>query len=257
MPPRTTFISAFMTIYETPYQNKDLEWRFRHFKTLCETGIPLACFCSRDVEAYFRREILGIYQNVVLVDVLDLSETWTYQTYQRVANEVGELDLPNSRNPEKDTKEYLLLMNAKTEYMVRAIEKNPFESTHFAWIDFNIFHILQGSPEKAAYWLDTLSRRQLPPYFLTLPGCWSKDLVNEQFLMNDICWRFCGGFFLGSHQRIFEFHREYTTHFENFLREHRKLVWEVNFWAYVELKFGLSVVWYAGDHDIRILMMDA
>ena len=246
-----------MTIYETPYQNKDLEWRFRHFKTLCETGIYLACFCSRDVENYFRQEILEVYQNVVLVDVLDLSETWTYQTYQKVANELGELELPNSRNTEKDTKEYLLLMNAKTEYMVRAIEKNPFESTHFAWIDFNIFHILQGSPEKAAYWLDTLSRRQLPPYFLTLPGCWSKDLVNEQFLLNDICWRFCGGFFLGSHRRIFEFHREYTTHFENFLREHRKLVWEVNFWAYVELKHGLSVVWYAGDHDIRILMMDA
>ena len=254
---RTTFVSAFMTIYDTPYQNKDLDWRFTHFKKLCKTGIELAVFCSRDVEEYFRREILANFKNVILVDVLDLSETWTYQTYQKVADESGPIDLPNTRNPEKDTKEYLLLMNTKTEYMVRAVEKNPFDATHFAWIDFNIFHILQGTREPLAiYWLEALSKRELPEYFLTLPGCWSKDLVNEDFLMNDICWRFCGGFFIGSLKRILEFHREYTNHFENFLREHKKLVWEVNFWAYVELKHGLSVVWYAGDHDERILMFD-
>ena len=253
---KTTFITAYMTIYTTPY--KDLDWRFEKFKRLCQTGINLAVFCSRDVEDYFRKEILSIYKNVILIDVLDLNETWTWQTYHKVADEVGDIDLPNTRNPNKDTKEYLLLMNAKTEYMVRAIEKNVFNSTHFAWIDFNIFHIFQGIEKEslASYWLKTISQRQMPEYFLTLPGCWSKDYVNESSLLNDICWRFCGGFFLGSLKRILEFHREYTNHFSDFLREHRKLVWEVNFWAWAELKHGLSVVWYAGDHDERILLFN-
>jgi hypothetical protein len=116
-----------MTIYTTPYQNKNLDWRFDKFKKLCQTGIDLAVFCSRDVEDYFRKEILSVYKNVVLIDVLDLSETWTWQTYHKVADEIGTtIELPNTRNLEKDTKEYLLLMNAKTEYMVRAIEKNVF-----------------------------------------------------------------------------------------------------------------------------------
>jgi hypothetical protein len=139
---KITFITAYMTIYTTPY--KDLDWRFEKFKRLCQTGIDIGVFCSRDVEDYFRKEILSIYKNVVLIDVLDLAETWTWQTYHKITDEIGDIELPNTRNPNKDTKEYLLLMNTKTEYMVRAIESNLFDSTHFAWVDFNIFYIFFG-----------------------------------------------------------------------------------------------------------------
>jgi hypothetical protein len=56
---------------------------------------------------------------------------------------------------------------------------------------------------------------------------------------------------------MLELHNTYTDHFENFLREKRKLVWEVNFWAYLELRHGLSVVWYPGDHNETILLFSA
>jgi len=254
----TTFVSAFMNIYETPFMNKDLEWRFMQFHKLCQTGIPLAVFCSRDCEDYFRSTILTQYSNVVLLDVLDLSDTWTYKTYEKVQEELnGAIELPNSRNTDKDTKEYLLLMNSKTEYIVRAIEQNPFHSTHFAWIDFNIFHIFGGKEGFVSDHLRNLSRRELQPGFLSFPGCWEKYQVVEEYLVNDICWRWCGGFIIGSKNRMLDLHKTYTDHFENFLREKRKLVWEVNFWAYLELRHGLSVVWYPGDHNDSILMINA
>jgi len=254
----TTFVSAFMNIYETPFQNKDLEWRFMQFHKLCQTGIPLAVFCSRDCEDYFRSEILTKYPNVLLLDVLDLSDTWTYKTYDKVQRETNNsVELPNTRNPAKDTQEYLLLMNAKTEYIIKAVEKNPFNSSHFAWIDFNIFHIFGGKEGVVTNHLRNLSRRILQPYFLSFPGCWSKEQVVEEFLINDICWRWCGGFIIGSGDRMLELHKTYTDHFENFLREKRKLVWEVNFWAYLELRHGLSVVWYPGDHNETILLFNA
>ena len=254
----TTFVSAFMNIYETPFQNKDLEWRFMQFHKLCQTGIPLAVFCSRDCEDYFRSEILTKYPNVLLLDVLDLSDTWTYKTYDKVQRETNNsVELPNTRNPAKDTQEYLLLMNAKTEYIIKAVEKNPFNSSHFAWIDFNIFHIFGGKEGVVTNHLRNLSRRILHPYFLSFPGCWSKEQVVEEFLINDICWRWCGGFIIGSGDRMLELHKTYTDHFENFLREKRKLVWEVNFWAYLELRHGLSVVWYPGDHNETILLFNA
>jgi hypothetical protein len=254
----TTFVSAFMNIYETPFQNKDLEWRFMQFRKLCQTGIPLAVFCSRDCEDYFRSDILTKYPNVLLLDVLDLSDTWTYKTYDKVQRETNNsVELPNTRNPAKDTQEYLLLMNAKTEYIIKAVEKNPFNSSHFAWIDFNIFHIFGGKEGVVTNHLRNLSRRILQPYFLSFPGCWSKEQVVEEFLINDICWRWCGGFIIGSGDRMLELHKTYTDHFENFLREKRKLVWEVNFWAYLELRHGLSVVWYPGDHNETILLFNA
>jgi len=254
---RTTFVSTFMTIYDQPYQNKDLSWRFRHFKKLCQTGIPLAVFCSRDCLDYFQKEILAVYSNVVLLESLDLKETWTYQTYQKVVDDGIDVELPNTRTVEKDTKEYLLLMNSKTELVVKAVEKNPFQSTHFAWIDFNIFHIFGGKEEYVTNFLQMLSERTLADRFLTLPGCWGKDRVLENYLMNDICWRFCGGFFIGSVGRMREFHEDYIRHFENFLRQKRKLVWEVNFWAYIELHHGLSVIWFQGDHNETILEFNA
>jgi hypothetical protein len=247
-----------MNIYETPFQNKDLEWRFTQFRKLCETGIPLAVFCSPDCEDYFRSSILIKYSNVILLDVLDLTDTWTYKTFDKVQRETNNsVELPNTRNPAKDTQEYLLLMNAKTEYIVRAVEKNPFDSSHFAWIDFNIFHIFGGKEGFVTDHLRNLSKRELQPYFLSFPGCWSKEQVVEDFLLNDICWRWCGGFIIGSGDRMLELHKTYTDHFENFLREKRKLIWEVNFWAYLELRHGLSVVWYPGDHNETILMFDA
>jgi hypothetical protein len=253
---KTTFVTAYMTIYDRPYQNKDITWRFTQFKKLCQTGIPLAVFCSRDCEEQFRNEILSEYSNVVLLEAIDLSETWTYKTYQKVAAEV-EIELPNTRCEDKDTAEYLILMNAKTEYVTRAIDINPFHSTHFAWVDFNIFHVFVGQEKYASYLLNTLAKRTMAERFLTLPGCWGKEYVREGYLVNDICWRFCGGFFIGSAGRMFEIHNEYLTHFENFLRTHKKLVWEVNFWAYLELHHGLSVVWYSGDHNDSILRFDA
>lgn len=248
----TTFVTAFLDIYDIPYQNKDLDWRFSHFKKLCETGIPIAVFCSRDIETYFRSEILSNYKNVILIDAINLSETFVFETYKKVSNEIT-IELPNNRSIEKDSIEYLLLMNSKTEFIKRTIDINPFKSTHFAWIDFNIFHIFKDRELYTSHLLQNISKRVMDERFLTLPGCWSKEYVFDEGLINSISWRFCGGFFIGSAGRILELHSEYEKHFEDFLREKKKLIWEVNFWAYLELHFGLSVIWYYGDHNESIL----
>ena len=247
----TTFVSAFMNIYNAPFQHRDDEWRFNHFHKLAKTGIRLVLIVSPEYKTYI--EDFG-YPNVTIIKVMELKDTSVYQTYKTVSDELGEqLELPNSRNPLKDTPEYILLMNAKTEFLKIAIELNIHESSHFAWIDFNIFHIFQGKERMATELLTGLSKRTMFPLFLTLPGCWGKEHVFDEYLINDICWRFCGGFFIGSLAQVAEFHGFYVDYFEAFLREKKKLVWEVNFWAYVEKHYGLSVIWYPADHNERIL----
>jgi hypothetical protein len=246
-----TFVSAFMNIYQTPFQHRDDDWRFSHFKKLAETGIPLALIVSPEYKSY----IEGFnYSNVKIIRTMELSEAWVYETYTKIEGEMGEpLALPNTRNVFKDTKEYILLMNAKTEFLKIAIEMRPFESSHYAWIDFNIFHIFEGKERIVKEMLTGMTKRTFHPYFLTLPGCWNKDYVIDDYLLNDICWRFCGGFFVGSQTRILEFHQYYLDYFENFLREKKKLVWEVNFWAHIEKHNGLCAIWYPADHNEKIL----
>ena len=47
------------------------------------------------------------------------------------------LELPNHRNHEKDTFSYILNSHVKHELLEKAIISNLFDSTHFAWFDFN------------------------------------------------------------------------------------------------------------------------
>jgi hypothetical protein len=252
-----TFVTTFMNIYEVPFQNKDVEWRFRYFRKLAETGIQLSVICSPDCSQYME-EITAEFPNVKTIKYMNLSETWAYQKCAEVESEFGgeTIEMPNTRCVEKDTREYILLMNSKTEFLKIAVENNVWNSTHFAWIDFNIYYIFRDCEPYVLKYLSSLSNRTFAPYFLTLPGCWGKEHVYEHYLMNDICWRFCGGFFLGSADRVLEFHRCYEDYFVPFLREHKKLVWEVNFWAYLEMKHGLSVIWYPGDHNQQIIEMN-
>ena len=254
-----TFVTAYLNIYETPFQNKDTEWRFRQFRKIAETGIPISVICSPD-SSQDMQNIASEFANIQIINYIDLSDTWTYSVCKEVEERSGEqLKLPNSRNPDKDTREYILLMNAKTEFLKMAIEKNVWRTSHFAWIDFNIFHIFKGEEQEllAAKILRDLSYRTFAPDFLAMPGCWGREYVNNEYLMNDICWRFCGGFFIGSVGRVLELHDCVTTHFPAFLEKERRIIWEVNFWAYLELNHGLCLAWYPGDHNLSILNFNA
>jgi len=243
-----TFVTAFMNIYDIPFQNKDVVWRFRHFRKIAQLGIPLAVFCSPD--CLFEMENMVIeFPNIKVIQYLDLKDTWTY----KVCDSIEGLELPNTRNIDKDTREYIILMNTKTEFLKCAIESNVWNSKHFAWIDFNIFHVFKDNEDYAGEILKILVERPLIDNFITLPGCWGKQYVHYEQLLNDICWRWCGGFFIGDANSILNLHNLYELHFKNFLERTKRLIWEVNFWAYLELEHGISIIWYPGDHNTSIL----
>jgi len=124
---KITFVTAFLNIYETPFEKRDVEWRFTHFRKLAQLGIQIAVFCSPDCFAYME-EMIVEFPNVKMVKYVTLKEMWTYKTCESVQD----LLLPDVRNMEKDTREYIILQNSKTEFLKDAVEINPLNSTHFA-----------------------------------------------------------------------------------------------------------------------------
>jgi hypothetical protein len=248
-----TFVTSYINIYETHYDNRDVEWRTRHFSDIMKTGIQLYVFISPEYEEVMT-EISKDYPNVIL-KTIDFKSMETCTDAMNL--QPGTWDLPSYRNEGKDTNEYILLMNAKTEFLKKAIDVNHWGSTHFSWIDFNIAYIFKEK-EKTLEYLRLLAHRQYADTCLTIPGCWGKlppEDVGRAFDL--IHWRFCGGFFLGDRDSIVHFYDLYRQYFPEFLKESHRLVWEVNFWAWLEAKCDWHPTWFLAGHDDTIIFMSA
>lgn len=241
-----TFVTAYLQIYEKdPLQRSD-NWRIQQFTNIAETGIQLCIYIS----PIFENDIIKLskeYPNIKLMKMIDIYDTWTANVQAGVS-----VTLPDNRHMEKDTKEYILLQNAKLEFVADAIKENPWNSTHFAWIDFSIGYIFKNL-KSCQNQLKLLSNATLANDFLAIPGCWENIIYN--FHNNNINWRFCGGFFIGNKDRVQEFCQSYFQNFPRFLKETQKLVWEVNLWVWIEYKKLCKFNWFRGDHNDSILLV--
>ena len=247
-----TFVTAYLKTDNNIFLQRSDAWRIQHFCNIADTGIQLCIYISPLVEEGFVK-ILTNYPNVKIMKILDIYDTWTAKTVQDY-----EVRLPNNRNLEKDTKEYICIQNAKLEFMADTIQENPWNSTHFAWIDFSIAYIFKNIKSSQDH-LKILSSAILSNDFLAIPGCWQKiilentDFTEDSHFCNNVNWRFCGGFFLGNKDRVQDFCDSYFQHFPRFLEKTRKLVWEVNIWAWMESQNIITANWFAGDHNDIIL----
>lgn len=262
-----TFVSAFIKIYETPFENKDIEWRIGKFRIIAETGIQLCIYISPEYETIIT-EFVKEFPNVKIMKIVSIQDTFVFKVYQE-ANKSNLITLPNHRNEPKDTVNYMLAINSKVEFINDAIQQNPWSSTHFAWIDFSIAYVLKDI-ERSKEFLRILAKRTFAPKFFTIPGCWSKYMgENDEIILNQINWRFCGGFLLGDKESVAKFSSLCMEYFPRFIQKYRKLVWEVNLWAWLEHimanvsqdpnsdKESWKPIWYKGDHSDIILHISA
>ena len=247
-----TFVTAYYTLENTPYFNvrpEELEpWSILD---IVQTGVQLCLY---------------IGENCMFESVFDSwSEQYTnfrvmpYRLYYKdmFAYKALKNDLlPENRNLAKDTLEYIVYMHSRTEIMEDAISENPWESTHFAWIDFNMPRLFSKKTDSLNM-LRTIACHSFPETALYLAGCWPKEALPN--VASNICWRFCGGFFLGDAKSLngfAELSREYMV---EFLEKYGRLTWEVNYWAWLEYEKSdkwaskCNGKWYRGDHNDTIL----
>lgn len=246
-----TFVTAYLKIYENDPGQRSEYWRIQQFRNIAETGIQLCIYISPIFEDKII-ELIKDYPNIKLMKCVNISDTWIAKIVQEQTDSL--ISLPDNRNLVKDTKEYILLQNAKLEFMADTIKENPWNSTHFAWIDFSISYIFKNI-KFCQQQLKVLSSAKLSNNFLAIPGCWEKTSDYNNHFNNNINWRFCGGFFLGNKDRIKDFCHTYFQNFPRFLEESKKLVWEVNFWAWMENQQLCKVNWFRGNHDDSILLI--
>ena len=251
----TTFVTSWFHIYKDAiFDNKTTEWRFEQFEVILQSGIQICIYTSP--EFYDKLcELSYKYTNLKVMNPIQLEHTRSYFVCNAFKRENIDLILPTNRHPIKDSYEYMILMSCKIEFLKDAILMDPWNSTHYAWIDFSIGYILNDKPRSIAY-LKMLATRTFRPKMFAIPGCVSKFNEAEFSMLCEMpYWRFCGSFFLADKQSVLEFYDIYFAYFSDFLQEHKRLLWEVNYWAWLETVKGWSPDWYAADHNDSIFCL--
>jgi hypothetical protein len=418
-----TFVTAFYKLYEEePYEHKTIEWRINNFRVLAKYGIKIVIYSCESTKEHIIKLCEEFPDNLFHGTLLTPYEETEIYKMSMKKKEDGSflLELPSNRNIQKDTYEYLTLMNCKIEFVRDAILQNHWGSLYFAWMDFSMAYLFSNKEEtsklmanliyspflsvnsttdcsspifcseepSSLYTLamkentleknkkdykDTLKKSQeqsvgedqhsvacegefiyseknvvetqnksfskvdannesletnckeiredqiavesedkvktyqnvcvtvknekltdlaeeqskpkinlseqsvdklfettcknfdkniknkesleiKPNNFVVFPGCWSKITPNYYLNIKDnICWRFCGTFFLGNKESILEMYNFYIEHYPRFIKETNKLTWEVNIWAWLEANTLWSPIWYSSDHNDRLI----
>lgn len=244
---KTTFVTAFCSIDDYKVPGKSLDHYFNQFTLLAKTGIPLAVYISSHLKDLFSN-LIKPYPHVKLMDVLDIHDTWIYKTAH-----VDGIKLPMKRNELKDTFDYMVMQNLKLELCQRVIQKNPFHTEYFAWIDFGIFHVVKDF-QKTTSQLQSISKTNFIKTNVIFPGCWPKGLYID-YILNQICWRYCGGFFLGHQDALCEMWQKYQLYLQEFIKNYKMMTWEVNLWAALEYQTDWSPIHYMADHNDSMLVI--
>ena len=218
-----TFVTALLDFNEDRSTEKSIDRYISLFESLQSSNLRFHVFVSPQHAG-------KIHIKNGIIEPLELS---TLDTYKDSPD-----GLPDYRNVAKDTRNYLILMNAKVELVTRAILSEKHASEYYAWIDFGIAHIFRDTSTtlvKLATMHDLLS-----PNRVYIPGCLERSMLS----FDAVDWRFCGGFFVGDKASIFNFYSFYQRYYARL----PKLTWEINVWSQFE-NLGWSPIWYKADHN--------
>ena len=293
-----TYVTSFIKIYkDTPYCGRENEYYFSKFKELADTGIQFCVYTDdcgielirqllhpnikimgivklEELRAYkdYQRVCKETREEVELQAYKDYQrvcketgkegkegeELQAYKDYQRVCKETNDIFLPIQRNNDKDIAEYMCVINSKIDFVKDTMDKNPYQSTHFAWIDFSISYVFKNL-ESCQRLLQFYNSVELEETFLCITGCLGKTPIEDiNGYINRVNWRFCGGFFIGDKASLNEFYNLNTKYFYEFLSKYKKLVWEVNFWAWIETTNpNWKPIWTKADHNDTVIDIPA
>ena len=167
-------------------------------------------------------------------------------TYKRMSKTTG---LPRIRSESKDTKEFMILMNAKTEFIQRVRDAGVVGS-HYIWLDAGIGQIFKEPTTSYRTLATLLASNTLPNDRIVIPGCLSEAEKRFDVLLTKVCWRFCGGFFIVPAEWVDLFADTVLAACEEIRWRSGLSIWEVNVWAFAESR--LPIQWVRGDHNETI-----
>jgi hypothetical protein len=227
---QNTFVSAFLNFANKDDNTLDFEY-FRYFTKIAKTNIPIILFLDKK-EIKYANLLIKYFPNVH-IEYIDNS----FLLFN------SDKPLPKNRNCNKDTKEYIQFMNNKIIFMDHARELNVYNTNHFAWLDFRLFHVFKNEIITSSKLIDIATKE------LTKKSYFAGGLQSIESKLDEINWRFLGGFFILDSESIIKLKQETINLLENI----SVFSWEVNIWASIEKNTKFDFGWFQADHNDSIL----
>ena len=227
-------VTCYYDIYNKP--EKFIEYLYL-FYDIGISGIPIILFTDPLLVKKFR-----IFPPSVKVIGMPLE---SFELYSIGTKYTG--NLPNGRNKIKDTNEFYSLMNTKIEFILRASE--VCDDDTFIWVDFGILKIIKNT-ERFINKLKVVNEQTYDK--ITIPGCWS---MGRGFTVEEVNWRFCGGFFVIPRKHIETFYEHSRNVLKDFcIQAIYKLTLETNVLNIFEYFACKDIIqWFFADHNDSIL----
>ena len=163
------YVTAIYKIYETGYDAAVWE----RLRTLAGTVKVLHCICSESD----RSRAEAIPNLIPHYHEFESLETYKLLSQAQI--------LPTIRKASKDTKEFMILMSAKTE-IIHLVRSKGFYSSHYVWLDAGISKIFKD-PFQTLSALHTALEKPKKSSHIFIPGC-HKPQQDKNFLGYCINW---------------------------------------------------------------------
>lgn len=235
-----TFVTAFLNLKEERPSCRNLHTYVSLFQHILDSNINIHLYLSPDYYEMYRDKFSS---DKVVVESIRLEDFRAYKELSTI-----NVQLPAVRNLDKDTYNFLTFINSKTELVQKSIHNNVFNATHFAWIDFGIFHIIKNI-ESTKQIIHKLSITELEDSFLVaVGGCHRRPYLD----FSNVYWRFFGGFFIGDIQSILEIDNLYKDYFLRITKQYGIITWEANMWGSFEHLFNWNPIVYLANFNDTI-----
>ena len=267
---KLTFVTSFLNFYHTPLHPKTIDLRLSRFRPILEIGIAMVVYVSPDLVSVFEAYVHKHFPNNEHIRMVPLQKSLFESSYAYLIAKQWKLALPKSRHMAKDTLEYMCYSHSKIGFLHHVSELNPFQSTHFAWIDYDIStmwknvkyqqRVLQNMGHHGIRTdlhqlpsTETASGREMHiDDELYVPVCSDVPSIPydiEKDLCDRVCWRFCTNFFVGTSVSLKHLYDLYTQYYEVFLSTTKTMIWDMNFWLYLEQFHQWNPITYRANHD--------
>ena len=181
---------------------------------------PVIAFLDPHYSSFFKQLRSDLPKELTKVHTVDTKKTWAFSLENRIAEvfrtQKTVKSYPNTVNPK-----YSCTMHAKYEFMLKAINENPFKTKYFCWLDAGLFRdmtVSRGPLKVAAFSL------YLPPNFNDKKVSYNQVYkLNPELSVQDVFFRdyvtISGGFFIGKYNILSEWSSYYMHVIETLLSQ--------------------------------------
>jgi hypothetical protein len=242
-----TLVSGFFS--SSNVSHRKIEEYIEHGKKLINIPVNKVIFIEKQIyDMYLSSHIdKKILENTTFYFV-EKGDMYLYEYYDKITNFNIFTD-----NKVKDTIDYMLIICNKTEWVKTVIEKNPYNSDQFIWVDFGIYHVILDDEIMVNSILSLMDKKY--DEVRIAGGGFNENSITDENIYQNIVWCFLGGIFGGPGDKLTIFADLMREKCLSIIDEKKTIMWEVNIWYLIYKKHPELISIYVADHNPSMIEM--